>query len=211
MMTLVYVLLTLAQLVCLGYALRHYQKTRSRYDLLPVVVITGLVYDNLVLALGGFLGAGDGLKALNAPRFVIHGLATPLLMIWGFGVARRVGLGWAQSRRNHAIMCTAATLLIALGVYSDVLRLDLQLKIEQGIIRYVNIGGIKGPPIPSIVTIIVLIVIGIMLWQRGKSRGLAVGSGVMFLGAMVGTALLGVGNAAEVAMSAGVLSGQRVD
>jgi hypothetical protein len=211
MMPIVFLLLTVAQVVCLGYALRRYQKTRARYDLLPVVVFTGLVYDNLILALGGFLGASEELKALNAPRFVIHGLATPLLIIWGFGVARRVGLAWAQSRRNHAIMCTVATLLIALGVYSDVLKLDLQIKVEQGITRYVNVGGIKGPPIPSIITIIVLIVIGGMLWRRGKSRGLAVGSGVMFIGAMAGTALLGVGNAAEVAMSAGILSGQRVE
>lgn len=209
MMVILYLVLTAAQVVFLGFALRHYQKTRSLYDLLPVVVITGLVYDNLILALGGFLGAGRELMALNAVRFVIHGLVTPVLMIWGFGVARRAGIGWAQSRRNHAIMCTAATLLIGLGVYSDVLKLDLQLKIEQGITRYVNIGGIKGPPIPSIITIIVLTVIGVAIWQRGKSRGLAVGSGVMFIGAMAGAALLGVGNVAEVAMSAGVLSGQR--
>lgn len=210
MMGWFFLLLTAAQIVCLGLALRHYQKTRSLYDLLPVVVFTGLVYDNLILALGGFMGASEELKALNAPRFVIHGLATPLLMIWGFGVARRAGMAWAQSRRNHAIMCSAASLLIAMGVYSDVLMLNLQLRVEQGITRYVNIGGIKGPPIPSIITIIVLLVIGIMLWRRGKSRGLAVGSGVMFVGAMAGTALLGLGNAAEIAMSAGVLSGQRV-
>ncbi len=210
MLTIIFLLLTVVQVVCLGFALRHYQKTRSLYDLLPVIVITGLVYDNLVIAMGGFIGAGEPLKALNAPRFVIHGLATPLLMIWGFGVARRAGLGWAQSRRNHIIMCTAATLLIALGLYSDVIRLDLVLKVEQGITRYVNIGGIKGPPIPSIITIIVLIVIGIGIWRKGKSAGLAVGSTLMFIGAMAGTALLGVGNAAEIAMSAGILSGQRV-
>jgi len=211
MLTFIYLVLMVIQAVFLGFALRHYQKTRALYDLLPVIVITGLVYDNAVIALGGFVGAGDALKVLNVPRFVIHGLATPLLMIWGFGVARRVGLGWAQSRRNHAILCTAASLMIALGLYSDVIRLDLQLKVEQGITRYVNIGGIKGPPIASIVTIIVLIVIGVGIWRRGKSRGLAIGSSVMFIGAMAGTALLGLGNAAEIAMSAGVLSGQRAE
>jgi hypothetical protein len=209
MLPIVFIVLMIVQVFCLVLAVQHYRKTRSNYDILPVIVIAGLVYDNAVIALGGFMEAGDTLRSLNAPRFIIHGLATPLLMIWGFGLARRLGFGWAQSRRNHAILCGVASLLIALGAYSDVLRLDLQIKVEQGITRYVNVGGIKGPPIASIVTIIFLLVIGVFIWRQRKAAGLAIGSTIMFFGAMAGAALLGVGNVAEVAMSAGVLSGQR--
>jgi hypothetical protein len=209
MMMVLFVGLAVVQAVCLAISVRHYGRTRSRYDLLVVIVLAGLVYDNAVIALGGVMGEGSALYALNVPRYIIHGLATPTLMIWGYGVARRVGVNWAQTRRSHSILCGVVTLLLLLGVYNDIVALNLQPRVEQGITRYVNIGGIKGPPIASIITIVFLTVVGVAVWRRRKAIGLALGSGVMFVGAMAGAAVFGLGNAAEIAMSAGVLSGQR--
>jgi hypothetical protein len=209
MLTIAFFAFTTLQLFCFILALRNFLRTRLSYDLLPVLVIFGLVYDNFVIASGSFVGEGDLLKNLNMWRYVLHALLTPLLIIWGFGMMRRMGFQFAQSARNHAIFCLIATAMILLGAYSDILRLSLELKVEEGLTRYVNVGGIKGPPIPSIVTIFVLIGFGVMLWRKTKSWGLAAGSIFMLVAAMAGLRIVGLSNLGEVALSAGLLSGEK--
>jgi len=208
MYSLLYLILAAIQGVCLVLAIRNFARTRSSYDILPILVIGGLVYDNLVIAAGTTVGEGEALQTLNSGRFFIHALFTPLLIIWGYGVARRVGLGWAQSRRNHAIFCTLAVAMIVLGAYSDIVSLSLEPRLENETLRYVNAGGLKGPPIPAIVTILVLIGVGVALWRRTRSWGLAAGSIVMFICAMAGVRIPLVSSIGEVAMSAGVISGE---
>ena len=209
MMTVVFFAFTVLQIFCFTLALRNFLRTRISYDLLPVLVIFGLVYDNLIIAMGSSIGEGDLLRNLNAGRYFLHALFTPLLIIWGFGMMRRMGFQFAQSARNHAIFCVIATAMILLGAYSDILRLSLELKVEEGLIRYVNVGGIKGPPIPSIVTIFILIGFGVILWRKTKSWGLAAGSLFMLVAAMAGLRVIGLSNLGEVAMSAGLLSGEK--
>ncbi len=163
-----------------------YRSKRLSYALLLFIVLAGLTYDVLVILLGRFLGEGTLLQALNAGRFMIHGLVTPVMIIFGFGVLRHAGVGWAQSRTNHIIVCLFATLLIAFGVYQDILSLELHSRLVLDVLRYVNEGGLKGPPIPSLLTIIFLIGAGLSLWRHTGWKWLAVGSILMFLFAGAG-------------------------
>lgn len=163
-----------------------YQSRRSSYALLLLIVLAGLSYDVAVIFLGRFIGEGELLKTLNTGRFVIHGLATPAMIVFGFGVLRHAGVGWAQGRTAHVVICVFTTLLIALGVYSDVLALDLQSRTVMDILRYVNEGGMKGPPIPAILTIIFLIIAGISLWRKTGWWWLAAGAIFMFIAAGAG-------------------------
>ncbi len=105
-----------------------YKSKWLSYALLLLIVIAGLTYDVLIILLGHFLPEGGLLRTLNIGRFVIHALATPLLIIFGFGVVRHGGLGWAQSRTNHILICVLATLLIGFGVYEDIFLLNLQFR-----------------------------------------------------------------------------------
>ncbi len=180
-----------------------YKSRRISYALLLVIVLGGLTYDVLVILLGSFIGAGDLLQAFNAGRFAIHGLVTPVMIIFGFGVLRYAGVGWAQSRTNHIIVCTITTLLIGLGVYEDILALDLQVRPVFDTLRYVNEGGWPGPPIPALLTIIFLIVAGISLWRHTGWKWLAVGASLMFVfaGASVGDRFY-IGNIGEIIFSA---------
>lgn len=202
MLTAFYIVLTALFAWLTWQAWAVYKSRRLSYALLLVIVLAGLTYDVLVILLGRFIGAGDLLAALNAGRFIIHGLATPLMIIFGFGVLRHAGVGWAQSRTNHIIVCTFATLLIGLGVYQDILALDLQQRMVMDTVRYVNEGGIPGPPIPALLTIIFLIVAGISLWRHTGWKWLAVGAILMFIfaGAGVGDRFY-VGNMGEIIFS----------
>jgi hypothetical protein len=172
---------------------------RDNYVLLLLLVLAGLFYDTLVIGIGKFIGEGDLLKTLNAGRFYVHALLTPAMMIFGFGVLRKAGVKWAQGKTAHIVLCVITTLLIGLGAYSDILQLDLQTKTVADTLRYVNEGGIKGPPLPAILTIIFLIVAGISLWRHTGWMWLAMGAILMFIAAGAGMGdMFYIGNLGEV-------------
>jgi uncharacterized membrane protein YhhN len=88
---------------------------------------------------------------------------------------------------------------------------------ENGVLRYVNDFHLfKGPPIPAVVTVLVVLIFGAVLWRTIKWPWLCLGSLLMFLtAAATGFPLLQ--NVGEVAFAAGLVStmirvhsGQRV-
>lgn len=201
MLTVLYLVLTALFAYLTWQSGRLYGQRRSSYTLLLFLVLAGLVYDALVIALGRFVGQGSLLSALNLGRFAVHALFTPLLMIFAFGVLRRAGIGWAQGKAAHTAVCIVATLMVLLGVYADLARVDMQPRVVMDTLRYVNEGGMKGPPIASLVTMLFLLVAGAMLWRRAGWPWLLLGSLVMFVaaGAAMGN-LFFLGSVGEVVL-----------
>jgi hypothetical protein len=200
-LTATYFVYTLVIAVLAVMALRLRVGNNRTYLWVLLAVLIGLTYDNLIIAIGSFVGEGDLLQTLNAGRFAGHAFGTPLLTIFGFGIARRAGLGWAQSKWAHAIACLFTTALIGLGIYNDIVILELAPREMMDTLRYVNV-AVKGPPIPSISTIIALIGIGIALWRSTGWKWLALGSIVMFIAAGAGTGdRLFISNLGEIALS----------
>ncbi len=196
MLTALYMILSALYVFLLWQVLKL---KRNSYVLIFSLVLTGLFYDTLIIGTGKFLGEGDLLKTLNAGRFYVHALLTPTLMIFGFGVLRKAGANWAQGRAAHLLVCIVTTLLVVLGAYSDILQLDLQAITVADTLRYVNEGGIKGPPIPAILTIIFLFIAGISLWRNTGWTWLAMGGLLMFIAAGAGMGeLFYLGNLGEV-------------
>lgn len=177
---LYYGIVGLVQLVIAVIGVRHWMRHRNGYALLVVLVVASLAYDNFVLAAGGFLPEGDALRALSAPRFALHALFTPTMMIAGFGALRGLGVRFAQSRGWHSVICAFATLLIAFGVYADILHQRLEARVAEGITRYSN-EFLQGPPIPAILTILVTLVFGVFAWRTAGWRWLFLGALVMFI------------------------------
>lgn len=211
MLTTLYIVFVAAFAYLTWQSVGVYQSKRSSYALLLLIVLAGLAYDTLIILLGRFIGEGDLLKTLNAGRYLVHGLATPAMIIFGFGILRNAGVKWAQSRTTHIIVCVVTTMLIALGVYEDVLALDLQTKTVLDTLRYTNEGGMKGPPIPAILTILFLIVAGISLWRKTGWWWLAAGAIFMFIAAGAGMGdMFYIGNLGEVVLGLGnVLTAQK--
>jgi len=199
------VLSILYLILCAGFMALVWQLSKlnkNSYVWVLIFVLVGLLYDTLIIGIGKFLGEGEVLKTLNAGRFYVHALLTPTMIIFGFGVLRKAGVKWAQSRIAHIIVCSFSTLLILLGAYSDMVQLDLQSKVVAGTLRYINEGGIKGPPVPAILTIIFLIVAGITIWRNTGWMWLAIGAIFMFIAAGLGMdTMFYVGNIGELALS----------
>jgi hypothetical protein len=204
MLTILYVVFVAAFAYLTWQTVGLYQNKRSSYTLLLLIVLAGLTYDTLIILIGRFVGEGDLLKTLNAGRYLVHGLATPAMIIFGFGVLRNAGVKWAQSRTAHIIVCVFTTLLIALGVYSDVIALELKSRTVLDTLRYINDGGVKGPPIPAILTIVFLIVAGIFLWRKTGWWWLSAVSLFMFIAAGMGMGdNFYIGNLGEVVLGIG--------
>lgn len=206
MLNVVFLVLGILQFIVASIGTRDVRRNFSWYAVLVLIVVFGLAYDNVAIAAGVFLGEGDLLKALNAPRYWVHALFTPAMMIAAFGALRLVDVGWAQSRLWHVVVCGLATVLILLGSYIDILNLTLVPETENGVLRYVNDFHLfKGPPIPAVMTIVVVLIFGAVLWRKIKWPWLFLGSLLMFLAAAA-TGFPIIQNVGEVAFAAGLVS-----
>jgi hypothetical protein len=184
-----------------------FRTSKHWYPLPMLIVICGIVYDNLVIGLGSFIGEGEMLKSLNIMRFVIHAIFTPMIMIFAFGVAKRIGFRFAQSKVAHSIVCLVVLGLIAFGFYEDVIKSTFIAVSENGLLRYKPEQSM--PPIPAITTIIWTMVIGALAWWKTRSPFFFIGPFLFFLMAPFTPKFLWIGNLGEVLMNIGLISGEK--
>lgn len=164
------------------------QQNKSIWTLAAASVMFGLIWDNTVLGLGRFWGEGTLLKTLSYPRFWMHALFTPLLIMFVWYLLRCDGVKWAQGMIAYAIFGTITLLCVAIGANHDIFKLNLAFVGGDDVWRYRNTAA-SGPPIPAIVAVLVTIIGGVILWIRHKWWGLAVGAASMFIFTALGSRL----------------------
>jgi ABC-type branched-subunit amino acid transport system ATPase component/branched-subunit amino acid ABC-type transport system permease component len=177
-----------------------------RYAPIALVVLAGLIYDNTILGLGSILGRGDLLKALSVPRYWIHAIGTPLLLLLVLEVGAKCGLSWAGRRR--AAWTVFAFVLIGFGLGHDGFGQKLRFTTDGGTARYAN-EALTGPPISAIAVIIVVLAVAIMIWHRGASSMMAVTALIMLVGAAIGASVPLLGNLAECFFVISLLAGMQ--
>lgn len=208
MQNIIFIIVGLIQLGIAIYGTREVRKHFSWYAVLVLIVVYGLAYDNISIALGAYIGEGSLTKALNAPRFWVHALFTPAMIIAAFGALRMTGSKFAQSKTWHTVICLIATALIALGSYIDIINLNLVLVQDGAVLKYVNdFEFLKGPPIPAVLTIIFVLVFGIIMWRNIKWPWLFVGALIMFIAAPMANMPL-FQNIGEIAFATGLVTTQ---
>lgn len=66
-----------------------------------LIVVAALFYDNLVLASGRWIGEGTFLENLNAVRYWLHALITPLLVVFSWNLLKNPDLsGLRKTQQN---------------------------------------------------------------------------------------------------------------
>jgi hypothetical protein len=208
MLTIYYFAVAIIQIGLFFWMFKLWRKSSSIYPIFPLIVIAGIIYDNLIIGLGSYIGEGELLKMLNVPRFVIHAFFTPLIMIFGFGVARRCGVKFAQSRNWHIVICVFTILMVLLGIYEELFKMNLVPIAEEGTLRYKT--QPSSPPIPAIVTIIVAMILGIFVWIKTKKPWYFLGSLGMFIFAPMAAKFVWAGNLGEIFMNLGGIFGEKV-
>lgn len=204
MFSSIFLLAAVIQALFLSWEIRLLQRNRSIYSAIAAAVILGLVYDNFVIGIGRFLGEGNLLYQLNAARFFIHGLITPLMIMFAWGMGKKFDLGWDQKPVLFWGFVGLTGLMILMGVYSEIVTLNLVAELDGTVLRYVHAES-SGPPIPSIIVIVVNIVIGAFLWRKKQWSVLCIGSILMFIFAAAGASMLVLSNIGEVIFSGSVV------
>lgn len=132
------------------------------------VVLLGLGYDNLLLAVGTSIGSGELLQSLSQVRFLVHHLFVPFLIVIGVELAHRTGAACA----NNFIRGFAWILSIGLGIVDIVERYigaELEPVYFAGVLRYTaSFNG--GLPVIAIAVTLFLLLISIGIWIRSKGQ-----------------------------------------
>lgn len=149
------------------------------------LIIIGLAVDNVVAALGRFIGEGSLLKHLNLICYWAHALLTPTLVMFSLGVLKFAGVKGVQSQLAlyGAILVTGA--LIGLEVATVTWGIELKPKMESGVLRYVPAESSGSSEIMVILVTVVLIVVGTILWKKTQWSWMFIGSLVMAVGSLI--------------------------
>lgn len=199
MISTLYGALALGHLALLAAVIRARSRTTAAVSVISCLVLLALSYDNGVIAVGAAMGESGLLEGLNAGRFIGHALITPLLILLGVLLAGRMGVSWFAGRGVLATAGALTLLMIGLGSYVDIVALELAPKVYADTLRYVN-DAAHGPPLPAIVAIVVLIVVGVVLWRRAGWPWLFVGAVTMFVAAGAGISIPWLQNLSELAL-----------
>lgn len=204
MQSVIFLLMAAIHFVFFFLAVRLFLQRRSIFTGIVCLVVLGLAWDNLTVGLGATLGEGGLLRGLNSGRYAMHALFTPLLIMFAASTARRVGIGWANNKVVLSFLGLLTVAMIALGVWDDIVQLELAPVSEAGTFRYIN-ASTAGPPIPAIVTIVVMIVVGAFIWRKHKWAVLCLGAILMFIAAGAGASILLLANAGEILFAGSII------
>lgn len=212
MATLIFSLYALAHFATAVFALRILRRYAAPGALIIAVLSVGLVYDNGIIALGSSIGIGATLQALNWPRFILHALVTPFMIVAIVQIAVAGGIRWLDTRAAWTGVWLLVAAMIGYGIYELTL-MELQPACFSGITRYTtsaspaqfcfdgqqSLPGV-GPPIPSIVSVFLIMGFGVVLWRRHRWPWFGLGGLQMLLAAAVPFSEFGLfpGNGGEV-------------
>ncbi|MGW0788602.1 hypothetical protein ACWD04_10175 [Streptomyces sp. NPDC002911] len=205
MISLVFAVFAAAQLYLAVSAGRHWCVAPGLLAAVPTLVCSALVWDNGVIAVGTLTGAGSLLQTISVPRFALHALLTPFLVLWSLSAANHAGLRWARRRRVRGTAVGLTVLLVAAGVLHDIIGLSLRTERWAGTLRYVNDAASPTGPLPAIITGLVVLSAGIVLWRCTGFAWLAITAAVMVAVSGAAAQIPALGNAGEVVLDVGLL------
>ena len=186
-----------------------------------LVILAGVIYDNLMLAFGGsILGEGAALEMLSYPRYLLHGLFTPLLIIFCALSADRMDVPGYRKRETLTLWGAVTFFAIWFGLIGDLVNLDIAPATENGLLTY-KYAGAGGPPIAEIATVVSMLIIGGAMQRYARWPWIFVSALFMFVVALffisngvianIGELVLLSGGAATAAEAVKRVTAERAD
>jgi hypothetical protein len=179
LLSIAFLLVAIVDFGILLWALKLCRQYRSNGLILSTVPLTLLWFDNLTIGLGGTLGEGDLLLAMNYVRFLAHYLALPVSIIAIGSMAREAGFAWAINRWFMGALCVLATWFIVHDLwlfwqadfypscFADTLRYTTRITEYTACYQDSVVGaGFAIPPIPAVSMSVMLIIFGGFLWRN---------------------------------------------
>lgn len=208
---------TLLQAVLFVWLWRIWKSTGLLIAALLLVPQFGLVWDNLIVGVGRFVGFSPLLEALSWPRFWLHWLSGTWLIV-GAGVALRLAnFEFMRGVRALLLFCSLTVALIMFDLphfwrdtlhpvcefdlirYSTAVSADNLCYPEQQVVR-------ASPPLPSIITCFVVIISGAILMLRRRFPWMFAGGVLMLASAMPPLRNFKLDNFGEILIAAGCIA-----
>ncbi|MFM8480234.1 MAG: hypothetical protein ACKOCF_03455 [Gammaproteobacteria bacterium] len=211
-----FLLQTLLQAVLFVWLWRIWKSIGLLIAALLLVPQFGLVWDNLIVGLGRFIGFSPLLEALSWPRFWLHWLFGTWLIV-GAGVALRLAnFDFMRGTRPMLLFCSLTLALMMFDLphfwrdslhpvcefdlirYSTAVSADNLCYPEQQVVR-------ASPPLPSIITCFVVIISGAILMLRRRFPWMFAGGVLMLASAMPPLRNFKLDNFGEILIAGGCI------
>jgi hypothetical protein len=179
-----YPIYTLCHLVFFVWALLLYQQSHRLGLVVLIVIIAAIAYDNLIVSIGKWIGEGKTLLWLSQPRFICHVLLTPLSLVAAFSFCLQANLEWATNPIAIRLIWLASIVLITAEILTYYKKFTPTPIWDRCTLRYTN-SAYKCLPVASIITTILVGVVGAVIWQQLGYPWLLVSSIVMFIGGAI--------------------------
>lgn len=184
--TFLYFLYTFLYTALLIWGLYGIRKQElAKWSSVIYIVILPLIYDNLILATGKWIGEGELLESLNFSRFCLHALITPLLVMYSIGTLRESGIEWAKKKWLVIVGIIYTIGLMVFEFSVEVVGLEIEVVKEYGVVSYSNVEEATGPPIMVLFVTLILIVASAIVWKKTKWPIFFIGAVVMTIGSAV--------------------------
>jgi hypothetical protein len=139
--------------------------------------------DNLIIASGKFIGDGPLLKSFNALRFWSHGFITPTLILFGWGMAKRIHIPFTKKTIAPYFFLFLTAGLIIYEFIENMHKIFVPIY-EYGVLRYVSEES-SGPPLMVLIVTFILLVISIYIFIRTRWIWMLLGVIVMIVGSAI--------------------------
>lgn len=208
--TLSYLGFALAQAALAIWGFRVFRQNRTVGALMILLPIATVWYDNLIIALGSYIGAGTTLETLTMPRFLGHSLFTPAWIVGGTYLAGLAGAFGRSGKNFRAGAWILYGIMVLVGLLNEVFFYKGALATEGDVLFYTNVGRLWTPPPPSLAMLVVVLISGaLVLWKtRGRWPWMLLSALIVLASqaARGGEAAFFFTNLGEVAMSAALIA-----
>ncbi|MCY9003337.1 hypothetical protein [Peribacillus frigoritolerans] len=170
-------------LFIMGMALLRQDRKLFSYSSFLLLVTFGLIVDNLIIASGKFIGDGPLLMSLNALRFWSHGFITPTLILFGWGMAKRIHISFTKKTIVPYFFLFLTAGLIIYEFIENMHKTFVPIY-EYGVLRYVSEES-SGPPLMVLIVTFILLVISIYIFIRTRWIWMLLGVIVMIVGSAI--------------------------
>ncbi|HEY9605425.1 MAG TPA: hypothetical protein V6C85_27720, partial [Allocoleopsis sp.] len=149
---------------------------------------------------------GELLESLNRWRFLFHTLLTPLLVVVAVELAHNAGVMWLSHPIVRCLAWAIAFSMIWLEFGNKFLELKLVSNSFAGTLRYIEAES-GSLPIAAILTIVLVALVGISIWQKLHCPWVFAGALIMLFGSAIPTRIVGpvVGSGVEIVLALSLL------